>query len=202
MTQQASSTVSRKRRPIISEVEIAILSRRYGAPARRSVQIQADRYLRRHRWRADSDRRAEVVFAIEDPRGRIWVHAKRHYPSHVYRLPSGGVNWDETVEHALFREIDEETALPVKVARFVGVIDYRFRDQDSVAYFASYIFHLRCGSGQPHPHADENISEFRAVLPCQLPQIAADLRNMVGDRRGWGQFRAIPHDLVYERLSG
>ena len=92
--------------------------------------------------------------------------------------------------------------MPVKVERFVGVIDYRFRHMDSFAYFASYVFHLRCGSGQPQPHADENISEFRTVLPCQLPQIAADLRNMIGDRRGWGQFRAIPHDLVYERLSG
>ena len=33
-------------------------------------------------------------------------------------------------------------------------------------------------------------------------ELAADMRNLIGDRHGWGQFRAISHDLVYEHLTG
>jgi hypothetical protein len=38
------------------------------------------------------------------------------------------------------------------------------------------------------------------VLPNHLTQTAAELRNLMGDRHGWGQWRAIAHDLVYEAL--
>ena len=41
----------------------------------------------------------------------IWVHTKPHYPAHIFRLPSGGVHWDEPVEDALLREVAEETGL-------------------------------------------------------------------------------------------
>ncbi|MFN2166209.1 MAG: hypothetical protein ACK2U9_08085, partial [Anaerolineae bacterium] len=71
-----------------------------------------------------------------------------------------------------------------------------------IAHFASYVFHLVASPGMPVPHTTEQISEFRAVLPGQLAQVAADLRNLIGDRRGWGQWRALAHDLVYRHLTG
>ncbi len=189
------------RRPMIAEDELAELEARYGAPRLRTYAVQADEYIYSYRWRGDSDRRAEVVFAIQDETGKIWVHAKPHYPAHICRLPSGGVAWDEPVESALFREIDEETGLTVHNARFLGLIEYRFLYRDSLVRFASYVFHLRSNGARPVAHAGENICGFRGVLPSQVPQIAEDLRNLNGDRRGWGQWRALAHDLVYESLS-
>jgi 8-oxo-dGTP pyrophosphatase MutT (NUDIX family) len=186
---------------MICAEEVVELTARYGAPARRSYSIQADEYIYSYRWRKDSDRRAEVVFAVQDDAGRVWVHAKPHYPAHIYRLPSGGVHWDEAVEAALLREVDEELGLPVTVARFLALIEYRFLHGDSAVTFASYVFHLRSAGGAPVCHASEQISEFRAVLPSQVSQLAVDLRNLIGDRRGWGQWRALAHDLVYESLS-
>jgi hypothetical protein len=38
------------------------------------------------------------------------------------------------------------------------------------------------------------------VLPSQIGQMALDLRSMIGDRRAWGQWRALAHDLVYDTL--
>ena len=187
---------------MINTDEVQELTERYGAPRRRSFKIQADDYIRAYRWRRDSDRRAEVVFAIQDPQGRVWLHAKTHYPSHIFRLPSGGIDWTESVIDALYREVDEETGLAVEIQRFVGLIEYKFVDGDAVAHFASYVFWLQAGPGHPIPHSSENISEFRAVLPGQLGQVAADLRNLYGDRRGWGQWRALAHDLVSELLTG
>jgi ADP-ribose pyrophosphatase YjhB (NUDIX family) len=185
---------------MVNDAEVEELAARYGAPVRRFSHIHADDYIRAYRWRADSDRRAEVVFAIQDPAGKIWVHAKPHYPGHIFRLPSGGVKWNEQVQDALLREVEEETGLPVSIRRFLGLIEYCFYDGSSTANFASYVFLLKSSGASPRLPADGEISAFRAVLPFQLLQLSAEMRNMVGDRRGWGQWRAEVHDLVYEVL--
>ena len=133
--------------------------------------------------------------------GRIWVHAKPHYPAHIFRLPSGGIHWHEPVEDALLREIGEETGLAVHIKSFLGLVEYRFHHGSSSVSFASYVFHVYSGGGIPVFHESEKISEFKAVMPSQILQLAIELRNLIGDRRGWGQWRALAHDLVYEYLS-
>lgn len=188
--------------PAPVEDEIGALSLRYGMPARRTFTLAADAYTRPYHFGGRSDRRAEVVFAIEDPAGGLWLHAKQHYPRHIFRLPSGGVHWGEGIEHALLREMDEETALAVEIQRFLGIIEYRFLNGDQVARFASYVFHVRSAGGVPRPHDGEAITDFRQVAPGQLRQVAADLRSLVGDRHGWGRWRALAHDLVYDTLAG
>jgi ADP-ribose pyrophosphatase YjhB (NUDIX family) len=187
---------------MISEEEIQELVACYGQPARRRHVLYADEYIRRYRWRTDSDRRAEVVFAIADPAGRILLHAKAHYPTHIYRILSGGIGWEESVEAAMLREVAEETNLPVTIERFLGVIEYEFRYHDEKAHFASYIFLLCTDFSEPVCVRDNEISAFRAVLPSQLLDMSAELRNLIGDRRGWGQWRALAVDLVYEQLVG
>lgn len=188
--------------PDLSEHEVDALSLRYGMPVRRTFTLAADSYTRPYHFGRRNDRRAEVVFAIEDPAGGLWLHAKQHYPRHIFRLPSGGVHWGETIEHALLREMDEETALTVKIQRFLGIIEYRFLNGDQVARFASYVFHVRSAGGAPRPHDDEAITGFCQVTPGELVQVAANLRGVNGDRRGWGQWRALAHDLVYDTLAG
>jgi len=189
------------RHPTISEEEIRALAACYGEPVRRSYILQADEYIRRNRWRTDSDRRAEVVFAITDPSGSVLLHAKAHYPSHIYRILSGGVGWNESVEAALLREVAEETNLPVTIERFLGVIAYEFHYQDEIAYFASYVFHLSTDFSEPVCVRDNEISAFRKVLPSQLLEVSNELRNLIGERRGWGQWRALAVELVYESLT-
>ena len=203
MTMVPSSAYNTQvRRPMIAEDEVRELAARYGEPVQRCHVLHADEYIRRYRWRTDSDRRAEVVFVIADPVGRILLHAKAHYPSHIYRILSGGVGWEESVEEAMLREVAEETSLPVTIERFLGVIEYEFRYRDEKAHFASYIFLLRTDFSEPVCVRDNEISAFRAVLPGQLLDVSAELRNLIGDRRGWGQWRALAVDLVYEELVG
>ncbi len=187
--------------PTIWADEVAELAALYGQPVYRSHNIQADEYIYSYRWRKDSDRRAEVVFAIQNTAGGIWVHAKPHYPAHIFRLPSGGVHWDEAIEAGMLREVEEETGLTVSIERFVGLVEYHFYHGDSTVMFASYVFHLKSAGGAPIIHASEQISEFRTVAPQQLCEVAANLRNLNGNRRGWGQWRAFAHDVIYEYLS-
>ncbi len=186
--------------PVIHE-EVESLAARYGRPVRRAFSLPADETNRFYRFGRESDRRAEVVFVIQNPDCTVWVHAKSHYPRYIYRLPSGGVHWGEKVEAALFREIDEETGLDVTIASFLGLVEYHFTHEGQTAPFASYIFLVQSAGGVPIPQGEEAISEFRPVLPGQLIEIAADLRNIMGDRRGWGQWRALVHDLAYDMLT-
>jgi ADP-ribose pyrophosphatase YjhB (NUDIX family) len=191
------------RLPMIISDEVADLAAHYGAPVQRSVNVLADDYIYSYRFNKTLDRRAEVVFAIEDDTGQLWVHSKSHYPEHIFRLPTGGVHWDELVVDGLLREVQEETGSPVEIVRFLGMIEYQFWHEGVVAPFASYIFHLRSTCiGCPPIQQGEPISQFRGVKPQQMRQLAMNLRNLPGVRRAWGEWRALAHDLVYDTLLG
>jgi 8-oxo-dGTP pyrophosphatase MutT (NUDIX family) len=99
------------------------------------------------------------------------------------------------------REVAEETDLPVSVERFLGVIAYEFHYHAEVVNFVSYLFHLHTDFTEPVCVRDNEISAFRAVLPSQLLDVSNELRNLIGDRRGWGQWRALAVDLVSEQLA-
>jgi 8-oxo-dGTP pyrophosphatase MutT (NUDIX family) len=181
--------------------EVAELSAQFGRPEQRTFHVQADDYIYAYRFNKSADRRAEVVFAIEDRSGQLWVHTKSSYPQHIFRLPTGGVHCDELVMEGLLREVKEETGLPVEIVRFLGIIEYQFSYGRLVAPFASYIFHLHSECvGGPCAQPGEPISEFRAVSPQQLRQLAVNLRGLAGVRRAWGEWRALAHDLVYDTL--
>jgi ADP-ribose pyrophosphatase YjhB (NUDIX family) len=189
------------RLPMIVSNEVAELSARYGTPVQRTFSVQADEYIYSYRFNKTIDRRAEVVFAIEDDCGQVWVHTKSSYPPHIFRLPTGGIHWDELVLDGLLREVREETGLPVEIKRFLGIIDYQFWHGKRMVPFASYVFHLRATCVDcPSIQEGEPISEFRAVSPRQMRQLAVNLRSLAGVRRAWGQWRALAHDLVYDTL--
>ncbi len=207
MTCAMQLRADRPRLPMIDEREVSELSECYGTPVRRSFDIQADAYMYATRWRAahEIDRRAEVIFAIQGRRSEVWLHTKHSYQVPIYRLPSGGVDLDERVEEALRREVREETQLFCRIERFLGLYRYRFHwqaaaDEPSTVEFASYIF-LLCTEGEPSSRDNDEVAGFMPVLPAQLNDTAGDLRNLIGHRRVWGQWRALAHDLVYEQLT-
>lgn len=184
----------------IQAAEVRELAARYGEPVYRACELETDDYLRARRWRSLPDRRGEVVFAIREPGGHILLHTKRRYERAIYRLPTGGIHLGESVEHALFREVEEETGLPVRVRRFVGILDCRFRMNGVAVGFPSYVFYLESRCQRVHSVDEDEAASFCGVAVDKLPQIAHQLRNLGGKRRCWGAWRAISHDLVYEFL--
>lgn len=183
----------------INPREVEHLARRYGQPVYRQCDIQADAHVRAHRWRDKPDRRGEVVFAIRQPNGHILLHTKRSYRRPIYRLPTGGIRPDEAVEAALYREIDEETGQEVVVERFLGILDCCFHHDGSQVRFPSYVFYLRSLTSRLE-NRDGEVLRFRTVSLPRLRWVAAGLRSLDGDRRCWGQWRALAHDLVYQLL--
>lgn len=186
----------------IDHKELKSLSERYGRPLCRHFCIETDAYMREYRGQKDPDRRGEVVFAIRQVNGEILLHTKHRYVTPIYRLPTGGIERDELVEDALFREIAEETGQEVELRRFLGVLDCNFVSNGSGIPFVSYIFYLDSLSEELCPTDTEEVSGYRTVPVEELCTVAQSLRALDLERSCWGLWRSLAHDLVYNALMG
>ena len=186
----------------IDERELEQLTAAYGQPEVRTVEIEGDDYLFSTRLCRSRNRRGEVVLAIERPGRCVLLHRKGWYEPDVYRLLSGGIDWNETVETTLVRELEEETGLALGATNFLGVLDCHIHHGSGIISFVSYVFYLSRTEGTLRlpPHTSEDISSFRDVPLADLPSVANDLRHVVPPRAGWGHWRALAHDFVHEML--
>lgn len=186
---------------LIDEQEIKGLTERYGPAERRCYSLEVSKKTVAYWGKAlVSKRRGEVVMVIQQPAGLI-LHSKDFYPPGIYRLPSGGVGWGESVLSALHREAWEEMGLKLEVERFLGFLEYKLCCQWETIPFVSYVFLVRGREGKLVPNdKEEHILSFRQVPVAALPAIAASLRSLEGDWRDWGEFRAIVHDFVAEMM--
>lgn len=189
-------------KPQIDQKEMGALAERYGPPLCRHFSIETDAYMRAYRGQKDPDRRGEVVFAIRQMNGEILLHTKHRYETPIYRLPTGGIERNELVEDALFREIDEETGQKVKVRRFLGVLNCCFVSNGTGIPFVSYIFYLESLTQKLSPTDTEEVSGYRTVPAGELCTVAQSLRALSLERRCWGYWRSLAHDLVYNALTG
>jgi ADP-ribose pyrophosphatase YjhB (NUDIX family) len=182
---------------MIDESEVAAIADRYGQPLRRQVESEIGQELFVARFMRASDRRGEVVLAIERPTGQLLLHRKAHYAADHLRLPTGGVNLGEPVLDAALRETAEETGLQVAVQRFLAVIGYTLRFDVIRLPFVSYVFHLCETGGQLSLNGGE-VQAFSECWPAELPAVAAALRSIPDERGYWGRWRAVAHEVAAE----
>ena len=80
-----------------------------------------------------------TVDAIIPYQGKIVVIRRKNEPfKGYYALPGGIVEYGETVEEAVLREVKEETGLDVKIHKLVGV--YSDPKRDPRGHFVSICF--------------------------------------------------------------
>ena len=188
---------------LINLEEIEELARRYGPIQRGSYSVKMDREQFEY-WRdkLTTKCRGEVVLVVEYPNGVV-LHTKDFYPPGIYRLPSGGVKWDESVLHALHREAHEEMGLQIKIKRCLGILEYEFCCGETKLPFVSYVFLVEGDkeelAAQDH---EEHITSFRRVPARELATVADSLRRLEGKWKDWGQFRSLAHDFVAEVMGG
>ena len=133
--------------------------------------------------------------AIRRPSGGILLQTKAFYPPGTFRLPTGGIKEGEDVEHALLREVHEESNLDVEIERLVAVIDHTALEGG--APFRSYMF-LLCETGGTLEvnDPDEQISGWDECDVAGLEDAARNLRDLEGTWRRWGQFRAVALEVL------
>lgn len=189
------------------EAQIVDLSNRYGKPQRVTVELAG--------WPFDpltrTDRYGEVCMVIRRPSGKLLTAIKTHYPANGFRLLTGGVSHGEAIETALFREVDEETSLTIRIARFLAVIEYRLHSHPGLdMQFATFAFLLEEQDGilQVRDQTEQHAA-FREIMPGELPALAEQLEQQsdaydpaIGGSWGdWGRFRAVVHRVVHTELS-
>ncbi len=173
------------------------LEQRYGPLPRRyhllTVEAGFAAYMAGH----GSKRDGEVVLAIRRPDGCLLLHTKPFYPPDTWRLPSGGVERGEDLEAAARREIAEETGLPARLERILGVLTYEFDGGGEHFFFASAVLLAATPEAQAAAQdPQEKISGYRWAQPADLDAVAAQLRRLPPSWRDWGRWRALAHDFV------
>ncbi len=144
-------------------------------------------------------RRSEVAMAIRRPTGGILLQTKAFYPAGTFRLPTGGIKEGEDVEHALLREVHEESNLDVEIERLVAVIDHAVLGGKTP--FRSYMFLLRETGGTLKVNdPDEQISGWDERDVVGLARAARDLRGLDGTWRRWGRFRAVALEVLLDAV--
>lgn len=138
--------------------------------------------------------------AIRRPNGRILLQTKENYPEGVFRIPTGGLKRGESIEQALLRETEEETALDVTIHRFVAILSY-YSPEDDLA-FRSYLFLLHeTGGTLQEEEPEEGITAWIEADAIELDATARQLRAGPPTWRDWGHFRALAIDALLPSLD-
>lgn len=127
-----------------------------------------------------------VDAVLFDPAGRLLL-IRRKYPPFQgqFALPGGFVDYGETVEAAVMRELLEETGVSTTITCLVGV--YSAPDRDPRRHNVSVAF-LMQPSGQT-PQGGDDAASAAYVENWRDVELAFDHRRIVED--GWKHWSAI-----------
>ena len=101
--------------------------------------------------------------------GRVLIVRRARPPAHgIYTLPGGGVELGETLEEAVIREVQEETALDVEPVALAGYRQAIARDADGRVerHFVILPFAARWLAGEVS--LNEELAEAHWLKPTEL----------------------------------
>lgn len=111
-----------------------------------------------------------VVGLVTDEAGRVLL-ARRHEPANVnahnkWEFPGGGIDFGETPEQAVIREVLEETGLNVKIIRMLPtVLSHVWEDRGNTVQILILSYHCEIISGKLGDHTDGEIAELKFIKP-------------------------------------
>lgn len=119
-----------------------------------------------------------TVDAIIPYAGKIVLIKRKNEPyKNYYALPGGIVEYGETVENAVLREVKEETGLEGKIHSLVGV--YSDPKRDPRGHFVSVCFIVLPTGGELRSGTDAK--EVSLFSLDKLPKLAFDHERMIKD---------------------
>ena len=119
-----------------------------------------------------------IIEVYEDGIFQGIVLIERKHEPFGLALPGGFVEVGETVEHALVREMKEETGLDVEIDRILGV--YSEPDRDPRFHTATVVYVAKA-SGQPKGGDDAKVASLYALIDLPLDKLVFDHGKIVAD---------------------
>lgn len=167
-----------------------------------SIRYPGNSFFNKMKKSIESDRRGEVVFAVIRPNGKIITVTCEEYPKGIFRIPTGGINDDEDILEAVYREVKEELGLEVEIIDFPGVLKIRFEYGNESIQFYSYLFILKEVAGNLLVDAaDDEVSEIIEADLQTLESIVHTLNSIQGQWSDWGKFRYESSNAILEYLK-
>ncbi|MFP3908553.1 MAG: NUDIX domain-containing protein [Archaeoglobaceae archaeon] len=121
-----------------------------------------------------------TVDAVIPYEGKILLIKRKNEPfKDYYALPGGIVEYGETVEDALLREVEEEVGVKGKIYKMTGV--YSEPARDPRGHFVSVCF-IVLPKGKPKAGSDAKSVESFGF--DDLPELAFDHEKIIKDAKG------------------
>ena len=119
------------------------------------------------------------ALVLDDKKRLLLVERGRDPYKGKFALPGGFVEYGETVECAVARELEEETGLKAKVLEIFGV--YSDPNRDPRGHTVTIVFLMKYQGGEPKGHDDAAAARFFPIE--RLPPLAFDHDKIVKDFR-------------------
>ncbi|MBX3054646.1 MAG: NUDIX hydrolase [Caldilineaceae bacterium] len=199
--------------------ELAALRARFGPAPHEQVRMTVDSPFLDGEGQllTTRNRRAEICYILHrgNPQEAVLLHRKTYYPAQAWRLPTGGVEQDESVLDTLAREIEEETSfqigkgpVPVRIEAFLGVLSYEMfhQTEQRTHSFATWHFLVSAPpNAQPvSMDPDEHLDGWDWRSIDGMGQVADELEEITAQDDQWyhwGRYRALSHRFVRQRWS-
>lgn len=143
---------------------------------------------------------SDVLLVLISPENKVLLHEKSYYPHNTFRLLTGGVEKDESVQQAAQRELEEELGiLTAEEFSILCTVRYFYLARICFTTFAvikrlspAEVLNIR------PDEEGEKISRLKWLQIEDLPDVINQLENeLPGTLKAWGQFRADQHKAVY-----
>jgi mutator protein MutT len=128
-----------------------------------------------------------VRLIISDSEGRVLLlkRTNTEYSQGEWCLPGGKIDYGETIEHAIFKELQEETSLTVTSSRFLFYQDSLPKVEGKMHCINLY---FECAVEGEIKLNDES-GEYAWISPDDIDKYEIAFRNDEGLRRYWEEKR-------------
>ena len=184
----------------IDPAELESIINEYGSPRRLHFRADfAEFECELVRRSASKNRYHDITCFIPRDGGYVGIQKPGYARSGIFRAPSGGANFGESLRKAAVREMYEETGFKIQLIRFILDLTLDVVCSDGIIPWRSLVFLVKATDGEMKPIDTHEIFDIRVVTREEM--LGGIIRLM--EESGWGGFkyRAFLTKSFFERID-